>query len=81
MFYPHPFGYPIQFPFPPYSSTGHLLMPIYQEINKDIKQSEDAKDGNGLYRNCLVCGDKNYKCGWSLVYNSKNKIKFICFSD
>jgi hypothetical protein len=54
-------------------------MPIYQEnqvqpINvKDIEQehSEDAKTGNGIYRNCLVCGDNNIACGWFI---SKNKI-------
>jgi phosphoribosyl-dephospho-CoA transferase len=43
-------------------------MPIYQEIIEDIKQqeiSEDAKDV--IYRNCLVCGDNNYACGWFLM--------------
>jgi hypothetical protein len=64
VFYPPQFGHPIttQFPVLP-CSTGHLPMPIYQEIIKDIKpeNSEDAKD---VYRNCLVCGDQNKKCGW-----------------
>jgi hypothetical protein len=75
MFYPPPFGHPTQFSFPPYS-TAHLPMPIYQEnqvqpiIVKDIEQehSEDAKDGNGgIYRNCLVCGDNNFACGWFII--------------
>jgi hypothetical protein len=50
-----------------------VLMPIYQQnqvqpiIIKDIKKeiSEDAK--NGIYRNCLVCGDNNRECGWFFI--------------
>jgi hypothetical protein len=80
MFYPHPyqFGHPTQFPFLPYP-TDHLPMPIYQQIPKDVKQrdSEDAKDG--LYRNCLVCGDQNIKCGWFVII-AENKIKIMFFS-
>jgi hypothetical protein len=70
-------------PFPPCSS-GHLPMPIYQEnevqtvIIKDIKQEtsqQDAKDDNGIYRNCLVCGDNNIKCGSFIIA----KIKLLFF--
>jgi hypothetical protein len=83
MFYPHPFGYP----FPPCSksSNGHLPMSIYQQQNevqtiiiKDNKQeiSADAKDGNGLYRNCLVCGDNNKKCGSFIIAKIKSLANF-----
>jgi hypothetical protein len=83
MFYPHPFGHPIEYPFPPYS-TGHYPMPTSQQnqvqsmIVKDIKQEnwEDAK--NGSYRNCLVCGDNNFACGW-FKYR-KATIKLIFYS-
>jgi hypothetical protein len=74
MFCPPPFGHPIQFPFLPYSTVHLLSMPTSQQnevqtvLIKDIKQeiSEEAKDANGIgiYRNCLVCGDINFKCGW-----------------
>jgi hypothetical protein len=82
MFYPHPFGHPIQYPFPPYS-TGHYPMPNFQQnqvqsiIVKDIKQEnwEDAK--NGSYRNCLVCGDNNFACGWLKYSKNIDKINIL----
>jgi hypothetical protein len=37
-------------------------------LNAKHENSEDAKDGNGIYRNCLVCGDNNSACGW---FNNK----------
>jgi hypothetical protein len=55
-------------------------MPIYQQQNevqtiivKDIKREISEVAKNGIYRNCLVCGDNNYKCG-SFIITSKNKI-------
>jgi hypothetical protein len=59
----------VQMLMPKMPIIGHLPMQIYQQnqtqtiIIKDNKQenSENAKDG--LYRNCLVCGENNKKCG------------------
>jgi hypothetical protein len=76
MFYPHPFGHPIQYPFPPYS-TGHYPMPTSQQnqvqpiIIKDIEKEIPKESKDGSYRNCLVCGDSNIACGWfSIAKNS-----------
>jgi hypothetical protein len=74
MFYPPSFGHrhPTQFPVPP-DSTTHLSMPILPQneaehiIIKDInhENTEDIKDG--LYRNCLVCGENSIACGWFII--------------
>jgi hypothetical protein len=45
------------------------------ELKAKQENSEDAKDSNGLYRNCLVCGNNNKKCGWFIIA----KIKLIFF--
>jgi hypothetical protein len=78
MFYPHPFGYP----FPPCSS-GHLPMPIFQQQNevqtiivKDNKQENSAHAEDGIYKNCLVCGDNNKKCGWFIMAKVKSLANF-----
>jgi hypothetical protein len=41
---------------------------------KAKREPEDEKDGNGIYRNCLVCGDNNYRCGWFIIGRKNKKL-------
>jgi hypothetical protein len=69
MLYPLPFGHPNPTRFFPIYRL--QLNEVQTIIVKDIKQEnlEDAKDG--IYRNCLVCGDNNKKCGWFIIATTK----------
>jgi hypothetical protein len=48
--------------------------PKIVEVKAKHENSEDAKDGNSIYRNCLVCGENNKKCGSFII--AKIKLNF-----
>jgi hypothetical protein len=33
----------------------------------ELKAKHENSEDYGIYRNCLVCGDNNYKCGSFII--------------